>query len=145
MVVVAVREKGQVDDGDIVDFDGLDHPSPDDGGRLVLVHGDAVVDLQNGILTLLADIKPNGDDGHVLAGHGVDVLHAVDLPEQAFQRSGHQLFDLFGTGPRRTDIDVGQGHHDLRILFPGVTRIAATPRHRERMIRMMDSCEVRNR
>jgi hypothetical protein len=36
------------------------------GGAVVLVHGDAVVDFQDGILTLLAHIKPNGDDGHVL-------------------------------------------------------------------------------
>ena len=118
MIVVVVGKDRQVDDGHVVNLDGFDHPSADDGRRGVLEHGQAIMNFQDRVFAFFSDKKPNRYDGHVLTGHGVDIFDAVDLPQQTFQGGRHQLFDLVGSGSRCTDVNVGQRHHDLGILFP---------------------------
>ena len=119
MVVITAGIERQVDDGNVIDLDRFDHPVPDNRRDDVLIHGDLVVDFYQGIFTVLAHIKPNRHDSHILPRHGVDVFHTVDLPQKPFQGGGHELFNFTGTGSGGADINISQGYDDLRVFFPG--------------------------
>nr|WP_257817515.1 hypothetical protein [Phenylobacterium sp. J367] len=58
-----------------------------------------------------------GDDRHVLAGHGVHVLHALDRLELDLQRLDQQALGVLGAhaGERHGDEDVGQLDVRLRL------------------------------
>ena len=112
-----VRVQGQPHDGDIIDLHRLDHPAGHDGRSQVPVLENGVVQLDERVLAVLAHEKADRHGGHVLARDGVDVLHAVDLPEQPFKRRGDELFHFLGGCARHLDQHVGHGHHDLRLLL----------------------------
>ncbi|MFC1828357.1 efflux RND transporter permease subunit [Thermodesulfobacteriota bacterium] len=42
------------------------------------------MNFNDGIFPVLAHIKANGDNRHVLPGHGIDILHTIDLPERMY-------------------------------------------------------------
>ena len=102
----------------VVDLDRLDHPAGDAGRDDVQVLVDLLVELDEAPLAVLADVVADRDDRLILAAHRVDVLHAVDLIEQLFQRRGDQLLDFRRGVAGEVHVDVGQRHDDLRILFP---------------------------
>ncbi len=116
---VLAAVESDVDDGDIVDFDGFDDPAGDAGGGLVDVLEDLVVDLDEAVLAVFADEEAHGDDGQARAGHGVDVFNAVDLVEHLLQAGRDELFDLGGGAAGHHDHDVGERHDDLGILLAG--------------------------
>ena len=106
-----------VDDRDVVDLDRLDDPARHRRRRNVLVHRNLVVQLDQAVFAILADVEADRDHGHVRARHGIDVFHAVDLVQQTLQVRGHLLLDFRGAGTGNADHHVGQRHDNLRFLF----------------------------
>ncbi len=107
------------DERQIVDLDGLDHPARHAGRHAIRVHRDLVVELHDRALSVLADLEAHRD--HRLAGtrHRVDVLDAVDLPEQRLEARRHEVLDLAGAGSRKRHQHVRDRHHDLRLFLAG--------------------------
>ncbi len=77
----------------------------------------AFVEFDQAALAIFADKEADGDDGEFVARHRVDVLNAVDLKQEFFQRSGNELFHLRSGMPRKLDVYIRQRNNDLWILF----------------------------
>jgi len=116
-IVAGGAGQRQRDDGNVVDFDGLDDPAGHARRNDVGVLLNLVVELDQAPLAVFADVEADGDDALAGARHRVDVLDAVDLVEEFFQAGGDELFDLGGAAAREIDDDIGQGHDDLRLFL----------------------------
>jgi hypothetical protein len=60
-----------------------------------------VVDLDQALLPVLAHVKAHRDDGPAWKGHGVDVLHTLDLGEELLEPGGDLALDLSRRESRR--------------------------------------------
>ena len=118
MVIVTFGIEGQVDNGDIVDFHGFHHPAANQGRDPVTVHGNLIVQLDEGSFPILSHRKPDRYNGHAPTGSGVNVFHPIHLPQESFQGGGHKLFHFLGTGSGGIDKDICQGNDNLGFLFP---------------------------
>jgi hypothetical protein len=116
-VVRRLRPQGQRDDWNVVDLDRTHDPAGDAGRRAVAMRLDAAVDADQRAFAVLADEETHRDHRAVAARDRVDVLDAVDLPQELLQRRGDELLDLFGARARERDQHVGHGHDDLRFFF----------------------------
>ena len=112
-----VAGQRQRDHRHVVDLHRLDDPAGHAGRDDVQVLVDLLVELDQAPLAVLAHVVADRDDRLVLAAHRVDVLHAVDLVEDLLQGRGDQLLDLRRRVAGEVDVDVGQGHDDLRVFL----------------------------
>src|SRR5690606_37684773 len=74
------------DDRHVVDLDGLDHPGGDVRRHEIGVRIDLVVDLDEALLPVLANVEPHGDDGAAWQRYRIDVLDPIDLVQELFER-----------------------------------------------------------
>ncbi len=109
--------KRQCENGHVVDLDRLDHPARDPRWNDVQVLVDLLEQLHQAALAVLAHVEPHRDDRLPLARHRVDVFHAVDLVQDAFQGRRDELLDLLGAMAGKADEYVGQRHDDLRLFL----------------------------
>ena len=114
-----IRVKAEIDDGDVIDLHRLDHPARHPRRDQIGLGADFVVQLDQGTNAVFADVKTGGDHRQIGAGHGIDVLNPVHLPEQLLQPGGDLFLHLLGARSRHVHIDVGHGDDDLRLLLPG--------------------------
>ena len=116
-VVHVLGPEGERDDGHVVHRLGLDQRRRGPGWDLVLVRLQLVVELDQRVLHVLADLELYGDHGLLAHGHGIDMLDAGQLRHQPFQRSCHQIGDLLGGTTRIAHEDVHHRHRDLRVFL----------------------------
>ncbi len=83
------------------------------------MHGNLVVEFDQGRLPILPHIEPDRNNRPALMGHGVDILNPFDLPQETLQGGCHKLFHLLGSSAGGLDINVGQGDDNLGVLLPG--------------------------
>ena len=117
VVAVGRTEQGQVDDGHVVDLDGLDDPARDARRHLVDVGLNLVVQLDPASLQVLAHVEANGHDGLARHARRVDVFHAGDLVEQLLQPGRDLPLHFRRLGPGHGDHHIGHRHDDLRVLL----------------------------
>ncbi len=117
--VVTGAPEGKGEDGHIVDrsrfYERLGNARRD----LVVVGHELVVEVDDALLHVLADIEPHDGDAHAGSRHGVDVFHALDLPEELRHGFRDPLIDLLGGGAGVGDKDIDHGNDDLRLFLPG--------------------------
>ena len=116
-VIVVGAVQGQGQDRHIVDGARLDQGWGDAGRNAVKIGLKLLIQLHQAALDILAHLE--ADDGHGLTGHsgGIDVLDALDLPQQLLHRPHHPFLDLFGRGPGHADHDIDHRHLDLGLFF----------------------------
>ena len=119
IIALCIRKQGDIDDGNIVDLHRFYHPSFYDGGGLIQVHGDSVMEFDQGIFAVFPHKKPYRDKGHVFFGHGVNILHAIDLPQITLQGRCHKLLDLLRAGAWGRYEHICHGNHNLGFFFLG--------------------------
>ncbi len=117
VVVVVLRIKGYLDDGNVINCNRLDHPTAHAGRHLIDVHIDFVVQAHHGLDHVLPNIEAHSDNGHIAPGHGVDILDPVDLPQEPLKGCGDQFFDFFRTGAGKLDKNISQGDYNLRVFL----------------------------
>ena len=64
VVVHLIAVEGHIDDGNIVDFNGLDNPAGDPGRHLIHVLADLVVEFDETLFTILPHMESDRNDGH---------------------------------------------------------------------------------
>jgi len=117
IVLAVLRGKRNRDNRHIVDADRDHPPAGHPGGDDVAVFLDLVAQPDHGAVAVLADVEAHRHQRAVAAAHRVDVLAAVELPEQPLQRACNKLFDLLGRVAGIGDLDIGHRHDDLGVFF----------------------------
>ena len=97
----------------VIDLDRFDDPAGHSRRDQIDIHRDFVVELDEALLPVLADVEANRHDGLSGPRQRVNVLDTVDLIEQPFEPVGDLLFDDLGDGAGHLDVDVGERHDDL--------------------------------
>ncbi len=87
-------------DGHIIDLDGLDHPGLDSGRNTICLREYLVVDLDQGVLSVLSHVKADRNHTPLGHGHGVDILHTIDLIEEFLKGCGDLALHLLGAKTR---------------------------------------------
>ncbi len=112
-----IRPQRRDHDRHIIDFDRLDDPRLDDGRNLVGRRIDLVVDLDQRVFAIFADVESHRDDALSRLRHRVDEFDTIDLVQQFFQSIGDLSFDLFGRQSRCGGEHVGHRDDDLRFFL----------------------------
>ena len=81
MIIIFFRIKGEVHYGDIVNLNRLDHPALYNVRCNILIHGHLTMNLHKGLFTVFSHKKPDRYHRQIITGHGIDILHPVDLPQ----------------------------------------------------------------
>ena len=106
---------------DVVDSLGLDdrwqHTEP--AGEPVRVRRDHIVKANQGLDSRNAHLELNSNHREASLRHRHHVLNARDLGQHLLGRHRDHLFHIFGRRARKGNDDVGHGHIDLRLFFPG--------------------------
>ena len=63
----------------------------------VIVRLQFLVQLDQALLHIFADLKTDDDQGASFAGGGINVFNAWDFPEQLFHGASRALFDFLGS------------------------------------------------
>jgi hypothetical protein len=104
-------------DGDIVNGARLDQRRADARRDAVVVGLQFLVEPDEALLEVGADLEADDDERAAGAGGGVEVFDAGDFPEQLLHRPRDAVLDLAGRGAGHGDDDVHHRHLDLRLLL----------------------------
>ena len=104
-------------DGHIIDLNGLDHPGLDSGRNTICLREYLVVDLDQGVLSVLSHVKADRNHAPLGHGHGVDILHTIDLVEELLKGCGNLALHLLRAKTGCRHEHVRQGHDDLRFFL----------------------------
>jgi len=118
-VAVALAPERQRQDGHVVDGARLDERLGGARRDEVEIGVHLLVELDDAVFLVLADVEADDGHGHPRAGCGVDVLDARDLPDQLLHGLGDPLLDFLGAGAGHGHEDIEHGHLDLRLLLAG--------------------------
>ena len=118
-VAVAVAPEGQGQDRHVIYGTLLDQRRRNSRRNPVVVGRQLVVQVDDAVFHVLSHIKP--DDRQVEAGldDGIDVLYALDFPQQFFHGLRDPGLHFLRRGPWIGDEDVNHRDEDLRLLLPG--------------------------
>ena len=119
VIPIAAGVKRQAQDRHVVDRSRLDQRFGSARRYAVEIREHFLVDPNNGVFLVLADVETNDHHRGAGAGGGVDVLDPGDLPQQLLHRFGDSLLHLARGHPRHRDENVNHRDDDLRLFFSG--------------------------
>ncbi len=88
------------------------------GGDPVFMRIDRVVQLDERLYPVLADLELHGENGHPGAGHRIDMIDPGDLGKHLLGGSGDEMLDVARGSPGKGNEHVRHGDVDLRFFFP---------------------------